>query len=81
MSTVIGEAEVREQLMANNEEFRRLATEHQAYSHQLDQLNGRAHLSEEERIQEIRLKKKKLLLKDQMYSIVQKYQRELMERA
>jgi uncharacterized protein YdcH (DUF465 family) len=81
MSTVIGEAEVREQLMANNEEFRRLATEHQAYSQQLDQLSGRAHLSEDERIQEIRLKKKKLLLKDQMYSIVHKYRRELMERA
>jgi uncharacterized protein len=81
MSSVIGEAEVREQLMANNEEFRRLATEHQAYSQQLDQLSGRAHLSEEERIQEIRLKKKKLLLKDQMYSIVQKYRKELMEQA
>ena len=81
MSTAIGETELREQLMANNEEFRRLATEHQAYSQQLDQLTGRAHLSEEERIEEIRLKKKKLQLKDQMYSIVQKYRRELMEQA
>ena len=81
MNMVTGETELREQLMANNEEFRRLATEHQAYSQQLDRLNGRAHLSEEERIEEIRLKKKKLQLKDQMYSIVQKYRRELMERA
>jgi uncharacterized protein YdcH (DUF465 family) len=81
MSTAIGETELRDQLMANNEEFRRLATEHQAYSHQLDQLTGRAHLNEEERMEEIRLKKKKLMLKDQMYSIVQKYRRELIEQA
>ena len=81
MSTAIGETELQEQLMTTNEEFRRLATEHQSYSQQLDKLNGRAHLSEEERIEEIRLKKKKLMLKDQMYSIVQKYRRELMEQA
>jgi uncharacterized protein YdcH (DUF465 family) len=81
MSTAIGETELREQLMENNEEFRRLATEHHAYSQQLDQLNGRAHLSEEERIEEIRLKKKKLALKDQMYSIVEKYRKELTAQA
>ena len=32
MSTAIGETELQEQLMTTNEEFRRLATEHQSYS-------------------------------------------------
>ena len=77
MGVSIGETELREQLMVKNEEFRRLAAEHQSYSRQLEQLTARHHLSEEERIQEIMLKKKKLMLKDQMYMMVQKYRREM----
>ena len=77
MSVVIGETEIKEQLMSSNEEFRRLAAEHQAYSTQLDQLTRRTHLTEDEKIQEITLKKKKLMLKDQMYRMVQKHRREL----
>lgn len=77
MDALIGESEVKERLMTTNPEFRRLAAEHQSYEEQLDKLSGRIHLTEEERIQEITLKKKKLLLKDQMYSMVQKYRREL----
>ena len=77
MSVPIGEAELREQLLSRDVEFKRLAAEHQSYAEQLEQLNRRHHLSDEERIQEITLKKRKLLLKDQMYSIVQKYRKEL----
>lgn len=77
MSVQFGEAELREQLMSTNEEFRRLAVQHQSYAEQLERLSALSHLSEEQRIQEITLKKKKLMLKDQMYSIVQKYRKEL----
>jgi len=77
MSVLIGEAELREQLMINNPEFRRLASEHQAYAQQLEQLSGRHHLSEEEKVQEVTLKKKKLFLKDQMYSMLQKHRKEI----
>ena len=77
MGVLIGETELREQLMASNPEYRRLAAEHQAYSEQLDKLSSRLHLSDEEKIQETTLKKKKLMLKDQMYSIVQKYRKEI----
>ncbi len=77
MGVMIGEAALREQLMSNNPEFRRLATEHQSYAKQLEQLSGRHHLSEEEKLHEITLKKKKLFLKDQMYSILQKYRKDM----
>jgi len=77
MSVTMGEAELREQLLSRNEEFRRLAAEHQSYDVQLEDLSHRHYLSEEERVQEITLKKKKLLLKDQMYSIVQKFKKDL----
>jgi len=76
MSVTIGEAELREQLLSQDDQFRKLAAEHQSYDEQLAQLHRRHHLSDEERLQEIMLKKKKLLLKDQMYSIVQKYRKE-----
>jgi len=63
-------------LLSRDEEFRKLAAEHQSYDEQLEQLSRRHHLSADERMQEITLKKKKLMLKDQMYSIVQRYQKE-----
>ncbi len=77
MSVPIGEAELRQQLLARDEEFKRLAAAHQSYDEQLEQLSRRHHLTDAERIQEITLKKRKLMLKDQMYSMVQKYRREL----
>lgn len=75
MSVLIGEAELKEQLLHTNEEYRRLAAEHQSYSDQLEKLSGRSHLSDEEKIQEVMLKKKKLLLKDQMYLMLQKHRK------
>ncbi len=77
MGVLLGETELKERLMAQSEEYRRLAAEHRLYSEQLDQLTRHHYLTEEERLQEITLKKKKLLLKDQMYSILQKYRKEV----
>jgi uncharacterized protein len=77
MSVLISETELREQLMRTNPEFRRLAAEHKTYAEQLEVLNSRQHLSEEEKLQEITLKKKKLYLKDQMYSLLQRYRKDL----
>jgi uncharacterized protein YdcH (DUF465 family) len=76
MGVFIGEAELRQQLLASDTEYKRLAAEHQSYDEQLERLIRRHHLSEEDRLQEIMLKKKKLQLKDQMYVIVQKYRKE-----
>ncbi len=72
MSGVMGEAELRDQLLKENAEYRRLATEHQSCDDQLEGFANKHFLSEDEELQEKTLKKKKLMLKDQMYSIVQK---------
>jgi uncharacterized protein YdcH (DUF465 family) len=77
MSCLIPEAELRDQLIKENAEFRRLAEEHQSYDQQLEDLSNKHYLSEEEQLQEKTLKKKKLMLKDQMYSMVQKYRKQM----
>jgi uncharacterized protein len=77
MSSLIPEAELRDQLLKENTEYRRLAAEHQLYDHQLEDLSNKHFLSDEEQLQEKTLKKKKLMLKDQMYSIVQKYRKQM----
>ncbi len=65
--------QVRDQLLASNEEFRRLADEHSQYSQRLDSLIQKKYLSEDEKIEEVRLKKLKLRLKDQMETLEQQY--------
>lgn len=57
-------------LMETNEEYRQLAQQHSEYNHQLEELEARPHLTEPERIEEVRLKKLKLRLKDQMEVIL-----------
>ncbi len=77
MSLLIRDAELREQLLRDNAEYRRLAAEHQSYDDKLEDLSNKHFLSEEEQLQEKTLKKKKLMLKDQMYSMVQKVRKQL----
>ena len=61
--------ELKAHLMATNEEYRRLATEHSGYARKLDELEALPHLSADEEVEEHRLKKLKLRLKDQMEAI------------
>jgi uncharacterized protein YdcH (DUF465 family) len=65
---------IREELMANSEEYRRLREEHTQYALQLERLSRKPHLSEQEHIEEVRLKKLKLRAKDQMELLVQRAQ-------
>jgi uncharacterized protein YdcH (DUF465 family) len=58
----------REQLLASSDEFRKLADEHSSYSQRLESLANKKYPSEEDKIEEIRLKKLKLRLKDEMES-------------
>lgn len=67
---------VREQLLVSHEEFRRLAQEHTHYSQRLNSLIEKRYLTEDEKVEEVRLKKLKLWLKDQMESIEQRYRSE-----
>jgi uncharacterized protein YdcH (DUF465 family) len=63
---------IREQLMVSSEEYQRLREEHSRYASQLDQLAAKTYLSEQEQIEEVRLKKMKLRVKDQMEMLVHK---------
>ena len=63
---------IREQLMASSEEFQRLREEHTRYASQLNQLAAKPYLSEQEQVEEVRLKKLKLRVKDQMEMLVQR---------
>ena len=64
---------IKEQLLASDEEFRRLAHEHTEYAKRLEALIEKRYLSDDEKLEEVRLKKLKLRLKDQMEAIEQKY--------
>ncbi len=69
-------SQVRDQLLTSNEEFRRLAQEHTQYSQRLDSLLQKRFLSDDEKLEEVRLKKLKLKLKDQMERMEQQYRNE-----
>jgi len=56
----------KDQLLASNEEFRKLAQEHTQYAQRLESLTLKRYLTEDEKLEEVRLKKLKLRLKDQM---------------
>lgn len=57
--------------MASNQEYQRLREEHSRYATLLQQLASKPYLTEQEQIEEVRLKKLKLRLKDQMERLVQ----------
>jgi uncharacterized protein YdcH (DUF465 family) len=65
--------EVKAHLMATDESFRRLAEEHAEYHRKLEALEAKPHLTNEEQMEEQRLKKMKLRLKDQMIEIISRY--------
>jgi len=66
---------LKEELMNRDPEFRELAREHTRYEQRLSELSALAYPSDEEQLEEITLKKKKLALKDQMYLIMTQHQK------
>ncbi len=64
----------RDQLFASHEEFRKLALEHTQYEKRLDSLTQKRYLTDDEKLEEVRLKKLKLRLKDQMENIEREFQ-------
>ena len=65
--------ELKAHLMQTNEEFRQLALQHSDLKAKLDGLRSLPHLTYEEQVEETRLKKLKLHLKDQMEASLSQY--------
>ena len=66
---------VREKLMATDETYQNLLKEHTRYAVELEKLSSKNHLNDEEQMQEIRLKKLKLRVKDEMERLVREQSR------
>jgi uncharacterized protein YdcH (DUF465 family) len=56
--------ELKAHLMQTDEDFRHLVEQHSDYAHKLEDLGSRPHLTDQEQIEEVRLKKLKLHAKD-----------------
>ena len=63
------EADLSTRLERENDEYRRLKAQHHDFDEKLRLLSGKRLLTEQERLEEIRLKKEKLFLKDRMAAI------------
>ena len=69
----------RDQLIASHDEFRKLAHEHTQYAQRLESLTQKRYLTEDEKLEEVRLKKLKLRLKDQMEVIERQHRQESLQ--
>ena len=67
--------DIRQALLENDQEFRRLAEEHSRCERQLEQLVKQSYWNVEDLALEVSLKKMKLFLKDQMEMIVARHRR------
>jgi uncharacterized protein YdcH (DUF465 family) len=70
----MNEVDVKAYLIENDQEFSQLAQQHQGYETQLKQLRGKPYLNDQEQLAATVLKKKKLVLKDHMQELIDRYQ-------
>jgi len=64
------EEEMKAHLLASSDEFRELVARHAEYDRRLEELEAMTHPTEDEQIEEVRLKKLKLHLKDQINGLL-----------
>ena len=67
------QTELKAHLMATSEEFRQLAAQHAEYDRMLDAIEAKPHVTPEDEVEEHRIKKLKLRVKDQMNEIMARY--------
>ena len=68
--------ELKRQLLQSDEEYRQLATRHHDLDEKIHNLTDRTYLTQPEQLEEVRLKKVKLQLKDQMENILRRHRTE-----
>lgn len=64
---------VRDALIKENPNFRELVQKHQNYERRLTELGELTYPNDDELLEETTLKKKKLLVKDEIYAIMSEY--------
>ena len=64
---------VRDELIKSNSAFRDLVHQHQDFEARLNELAHLTYPNDDEQLEEITLKKKKLLIKDEIYSMMQQH--------
>jgi uncharacterized protein YdcH (DUF465 family) len=64
---------VRDELLKSNPTFRELVHQHQNYEERLNELAALTYPNDDEQVEESTLKKKKLLVKDEIYAIMHEY--------
>ncbi len=65
--------ELKAHLLTTNEEFRTLAEQHAQLKRQIQAIESKPHVTEEDELEEQRLKKLKLHIKDEMLGIIEHY--------
>ncbi len=65
--------ELKEELMQTDPEFRRLVEEHQESERRLHEINQKSLLSQDDEIEEKKIKLHKLVLKDRMEDLLRHY--------
>ena len=69
--------DLKAQLLQTNDEFNQLATKHHELEDRLHELTAKHYLSQPEQVEEVTLKKRKLLLKDRMEDILRRHRQQL----
>lgn len=64
---------IRDTLIKENPNFKSLVQQHQNYEKRLTELGELSYPNEDELLEETTLKKKKLLIKDEIHAIMQNY--------
>ncbi len=64
---------VRDELLKSNSQFRELVHQHQDFEARLSELSHLTYPNDDEQLEEITLKKKKLLIKDEIYAMMQQH--------
>jgi uncharacterized protein YdcH (DUF465 family) len=68
--SLMSHTEVRDRLLREDSSYQRLVRKHEEYDRRLQSLQSQRYLSDDEKLEEVTLKKRKLLLKDEMEAMV-----------
>ncbi len=70
---LLNKAAYKDELIKSNPAFRDLVQQHQTYEKRLTELAHLTYPNDDEMLEEATIKKKKLLVKDEIYAIMQEY--------